>query len=258
MHIKPHASLYLAGVLIFSTLACSFSVNMPSEIPTAIVQPANTQIVSTPSIVPSAIPSAIPANTLVPTLILPTQVPPTQVPPTQFSNSCSVNWFFSFDAKHQSLGAFCPMPVKILDAIGQDFEGGRVYRYAPDPDYPSDQRGTIYIIYNEGEWVTYPDNWDPGQSSSDPNIVVPVDRYQPVDAIGKIWREVPDVRNRLGWALESQTTFQGRFQNYAVTLNGTSGDSHYYFIDHGKWGLVLLLNAVDAGPNKWEVAGTYK
>ena len=253
MHIKPNAFLFLAGTLIFSTLACTFSVNTPSEIPTAIIQPANTQEILTPTIIPSAIPSATPINTLQPTTL-----PPTLIPPTQISNFCSSNWFFNFDAKHQSLGTFCPAPVKVLDALGQDFEGGRVYRYAPDPDYPSDQRGTIYIIYNDGEWVTYPDGWDLSQSSSDPSIVAPANRYQPVEAIGKVWREVPAVRNRLGWALESQTTFQGRFQNYAVTSNGTSGDSHYYFIDHGKWGLVLLLNSVDIGPNKWEVVGTYK
>jgi hypothetical protein len=253
MHIKPHALLFLIGILLISTLACTFSVNSPSEIPTVIVQPVNTQTIPSPTVIPSEIPSAIPANTLAPT-----SIPPTQVPSTQVSNSCSANWFFSFDAKHQSLGSFCPEPVKALAAIGEDFEGGRVYRYAPDPAYPADQRGTIYVIYNDGEWVTFPDNWDATQPSNDPTIMPPANRYQPVDAIGKVWREVPEVRNRLGWALESQSAFQGRFQSYAVVTNGASGDSHYYFIDHGKWGLVLLLNSVDMGPNTWEVAGKYQ
>jgi len=105
--------------------------------------------------------------------------------------------FFTFDDKHLPLGSFCPEPVKILEAIGEDFEGGRVLRYAPDPAYTADQRGIVYVIYNDGEWLTYPDVWDPSQPSNAPSLVVPNGRYQPVDSIGKVWRENADVRNRL-------------------------------------------------------------
>ena len=253
MNFKHRVPVFAAVMLISSTLACTFTVASPRDIPTAIVQPINTQIISTPVVLPSVISSTAIADTL-----MPTAIPSTPIPAPKISNSCSVSWFFNFNAQHQSLGAFCPIPVKLLAAIGQDFEGGRVYRYAADPDYPADQRGTIYIIYNDGEWVTFPDNWDSSQPSNDPSLVPPANRYQPVNAIGKVWRDMPEVKNRLGWALESPNAFQGRFQYYAVTSNGASGDSHYYFIDHGKWGLVLLLNSVDAGPNKWEVAGAYQ
>ncbi len=182
----------------------------------------------------------------------------TVISPTPKPNTCSANWFFTFDDRYLSLASFCPEPVKVLEAIGQDFEGGRAYRYAPDPSYPADQRGTVYVIYNDGEWVTYPDNWDSSQPSNDPNLVVPNGRYQPVDSIGKVWRENTDVRDRLGWAYEPQSKFLGRFQSYLVQQGVPSGDTHFFFIDHGKWGLVLLLNSVDMGPNKWEVVGTYQ
>jgi hypothetical protein len=177
--------------------------------------------------------------------------------PTDISTTCSASWFFTFDTKHLPLGSFCPEPVKILEAVGQDFEGGRVYRYAADPAYPADQRGTVFVIYNDGEWVTFPDIWDASQPSSDPSLVVPNGRYQPVDGIGKVWRENVDVRNRLGWAYGPQSKFLGRFQIYSVQSGKPSGDTHFFFIDHGKWGKVLLLNSVDMGPNKWEVAGSY-
>jgi len=170
---------------------------------------------------------------------------------------CSASWFFTFNALHLPLGSFCPEPVKNLEAVGQDFEGGRAYRYAPDPSYPADQRGTVYIIYNDGEWITFPDVWDASQPSSDPSLVVPGGRYQPVDSIGKVWRENGDVRNRLGWAYGPQTKFSGRFQTYLAQPGKPSGDTHFFFIDHGKWGKVLLLNSVDMGPNKWEIAGDY-
>jgi len=252
MNTKKPILLLFAGILLMSTLACSVSASSPNPSPendpTPIVFPIDTSTIVSPTAIPSLIPEVTNTNTPVPTLV------PTQVPATQISNSCATSWFFTFNAQHKGLGNYCPAQVKLLTAVGEDFEGGRAYRYAPDPDYPADQRGTIYIIYNDGEWVTYPDTWDASQPSFDPDMSVPADRYQPVDGIGKVWREVPDVRNRLGWAYEQQSAFQGRFQTYSPT---SSGDSHYFFIYHGKWGLVLLLNSVDMGPNKWEVAGTY-
>ena len=178
-------------------------------------------------------------------------------PPAPISTTCSASWFFTFDNKHLPLGTFCPQPVKILDAVGQDFEGGRAYRYAPDPAYPADPRGTIFVIYNDGEWVTFPDLWDASQPSSDPSIAVPNGRFQPVDSLGKVWRENADVRSRLGWAYEPQSKFLGRMQLYLEQPGKPSGDTHFLFIDHGKWGKVLLLNMVDMGPNKWELVGNY-
>ena len=178
-------------------------------------------------------------------------------PPAPISTTCSANWFFTFDSKHLPLGYFCPEPAKILEAVGQDFEGGRVYRYAPDPAFPADQRGTIFVIYNDGEWVTFPDLWDVSQPSSDPSIAAPNGRFQPVDSIGKVWRENADVRSRLGWAYEPQSKFLGRMQIYSVQPGMPGGDTHFIFIDHGKWGKVLMLDMVDMGPNKWEIAGSY-
>ena len=179
------------------------------------------------------------------------------LPPAHGPTTCSASWFFTYDNKHLALGSFCPEPVKILQAVGQDFEGGRAYRYAPDPAYPADPRGTIFIIYNDGEWVTFPDLWDASQPSSDPSIAAPSGRFQPVDSIGKVWRENADVRNRLGWAYGPQGNFLGRMQMYSVQPGMPGGDTHFFFIDHGKWGKVVMLDMVDMGPNKWELAGGY-
>jgi hypothetical protein len=79
-----------------------------------------------------------------------------------------------------------------------------------------------------------------------------------VESIGKVWRDNADVRQRLGWAYEPQSAFRGRVQSYLAQTSLPSGDTHYTFIDHGKWGIVLVLNSVDMGPNIWEVAGNYK
>lgn len=243
--MKKHI-LFLPFLL--TALACGIQAQ-PVPGSTNIVDPTPT-VVSSPGTIP-------PAETL-PATPLPdaTSTNPPLIP-TQASAGCAANWFFTFNAEHTALGSFCPEPALTLEAIGQDFEGGRVLRYAADPSYTADQRGTIYIIYNDGEWLTYPDAWDASQPSSDPGIIPPADRYQPTDGIGKVWRENVDVRHRLGWAYEPAAQFTGRMQVYLAQANAPSGDTHYFFIDHGKWGLALLLNAVDMGPNQWEVAGTY-
>lgn len=241
-------SLLLASCLL--ALACNFSANTAEPLITNTLQPTISGTVGA-----TATSHSFPTQQI----IVLTNTPALIVPSIEYNeNSCTANWFFTFDNKHLSLGAFCPEPVKFLEAVGQDFEGGRAYRYAPDPLYTVDQRGTVFVIYNDGEWGTFPDNWDSSQPSTDPNLVVPDRRYQPIDSIGKVWREISDVRNRLGWAYEPQSMFQGRIQTYLVQPGIPSGDTHFFFIDHGKWGTVLLLNSVDMGPNRWEVAGTYQ
>jgi hypothetical protein len=239
--------------LLFGILACAAQPQPTKNV--ADLVNATLQK-NTPVITPKSVVATTTIEPTVASAISPTPAVPSVVsPPT--SNNCSANWFFTFDNKHLSLAPFCPEPVKFLDAIGQDFEGGRAYRYAPDPSYPTDPRGTVYVIYNDGEWVTFPDGWDSSQPSNDQGLAAPNGRYQPVDSIGKVWRDNADVRKRLGWAYEPQSPFPGRFQAYSVQAGISGGDTHFFFIDHGKWGIVLLLNSVDMGPNKWEVAGTY-
>jgi hypothetical protein len=238
--------ILLVSAIIFLSVACNMTSQAPTAALTATSQPVTAQpIIETSTIAATALPTATSTN---------------QPADSSIENTpaaCSANWFFNFDESQLPLSAYCPEPVKNLEAVGQDFEGGRVYRYAPDPAYTADQRGTVFVIYNDGEWVTFPDTWDTTQPASDPNLIVPAGWYQPVDSIGKVWRDNPEVRNRLGWAYEPQSRFAGRIQSYLVQSGLPSGDTHFFFIDHGKWGTVLLLNSVDMGPNKWEVAGTY-
>ncbi len=237
MRLKTIKTLCLLGMFFLLILACNFPTGDPGPIATNMAQPTSPET---------------PAG-VTPTLNAPAPTLQTTEPA---SGACAASWFFTFDEDHRALGDFCPEPARNADAVGQDFEGGRVYRYAPDPAYTADQRGTIFIIFNDGEWGTFPDNWDTTQPSSDPSLVPPEGRYQPVERIGKVWRDNADVRNRLGWAYEPQSSFSGRIQSYDQSST-PSGDNHFFFIDHGKWGVVLLLNSVDMGPNAWEVVGGY-
>jgi hypothetical protein len=159
---------------------------------------------------------------------------------------CNVAWFFTFRPGESQAG--CPEPVVVVDAVGQDFQGGRVYRYAPAPGNP-DQRSTVFVIYNNETWETRVDQFVPGDPTSGPNFIPPAGLFLPSGAIGKVWRDNPTVRQTLGWAVGPEQPFTGRYQN-------PQGDSHNIYVDHGK-GLVLRLVSVDRGPRTWTVAGDY-
>jgi hypothetical protein len=176
--------------------------------------------------------------------------------PTPTSNQCAgnVSWFFTFTAG--AIDRLCPNPVQNRNAVGEDFEGGRMLWYAALPG-ESDQRATIYIIYNDGDWETIPDIWAEGQMVSDPNVVPPAGRFQPVRGFGKVWRENTAIRQRLGWAYEPEATFAGRMQTVIVPNPRPAGYVEHWYLDHGKAGIVLRLYSIDMAPNKWELAGKY-
>lgn len=55
---------------------------------------------------------------------------------------------------------------------------------------------------NVGEWRIYPDTFQEGVDQEDPSIVAPGEQqFVPQRGFGKIWRNVPGLRDALGWAL---------------------------------------------------------
>jgi LysM repeat protein len=184
------------------------------------------------------------------------RVPVQPVEPTAAGNTtgassvlpanCAANWFFSFT--RTAVDNNCPGQVTTVEAVGQNFQGGRVYRYSGATG--SAERGTIYIIYNNGTWQTFVDTWDASQPNDDPGIVPDVTWYKPFGAIGKVWRDNPQLRQALGWAYQPESPFTGRIQS---PVNSTG----YFYIDHGLRNLVLRLYTGNNGPNRWEVVGSY-
>lgn len=217
---------WLLFAAVLSVLACQFGGQAATPVPTAA------PIIITATFVPTAL---VATPTSAPTVAA-------TLPPTP---GCAA-WFFKFRPGQDAGG--CADPVVTVDAVGVDFVGGRVYRYGPTVEFP-DQRGTIFVIYNNGTWETYPDTFASGDPDSDPGIVPPSGRFQPTGAIGKVWRENKAVRAALGWAYGPEKPFSGRYQN-------PQGDTHNIYVDHGK-GLVLRLTEVDQGPRTWKVVGDY-
>ncbi len=65
----------------------------------------------------------------------------------------------------------------------------------------------IYVIYKDRTWQVFSDTFKEGQAESDPSINVPGGKLQPIRGFGKIWRESPSVRDKLGWATAKESGY---------------------------------------------------
>jgi hypothetical protein len=72
----------------------------------------------------------------------------------------------------------------------------------------------IYVLYDDGTFDLFDDAWDDTQPFDDPTLIPPDGLYQPVAGFGKVWREEAGVRDRLGWATESETGSAGEIQPF--------------------------------------------
>lgn len=106
--------------------------------------------------------------------------------------TCPFTWFFAPGP------GVCPQEAALLSASAeQRFEHGvMIWVGAED---------RIYVLfedtmYTDG-WNAYEDLWQDGDPVDDPSIVPPPGFYQPQRGFGLVWRDRPQVRDRLGWAL---------------------------------------------------------
>lgn len=96
-------------------------------------------------------------------------------------------------AMQQALGWATQAQPDSSQAAEQSFEQGRMIWVQ--------QQDSIYVIYNDGSWERYADAFEEGMAESDPAISPPDGKLQPMRGFGKVWREQPQVRERIGWAL---------------------------------------------------------
>lgn len=73
----------------------------------------------------------------------------------------------------------------------------------------------IYAFLDNGRWFAYEDTFREGEPESDPAFAPPAGKQQPVRSFGKVWRQYPELRAALGWALakeESATALRQPFE----------------------------------------------
>lgn len=138
---------------------------------------------------------------------------------------CEHDYFFS------PVPERCPRDAAAhLSAAQQRFEGGRMVWLQSE--------GKILVLFDaaaagfdESQLRVYEDTWTEREPESDPSIVPPADRFQPVRGFGKVWRESPEVRNGLGWALQMEAAFNTTWQ---FEFNESIGTTSYLRLVDGR------------------------
>ncbi len=124
--------------------------------------------------------------------------------PLNIPLTCPAEWFFS------PAPDVCPAgPSETTISTEQLFQHGRMIWL--------EATGLIYALYADGNmpaWETFRDEYVPGQTpEQDEGIIPPPGMFQPVRGFGLVWRDNEDVRDRLGWAVEPEITFEGAVQS---------------------------------------------
>jgi hypothetical protein len=114
-----------------------------------------------------------------------------------------------YPAVRDDLG--CPTDVeKGIWSAEQTFQNGYMF-------WREDTR-RIYVLYDDHTWQLFTDTWEEGDPEYDPNIVPPSGFYQPKRGFGKVWREQPGVRDKLGWATGEERGFWASIEPFEEGL----------------------------------------
>lgn len=102
-----------------------------------------------------------------------------------------------------------PTPtITQIQVAEQVFENGRMFWLQPT--------GQIWVMIvsseGRGDWQIYEDNFVEGEPESDPELVPPDGMEQPTRGFGKLWRDNPDLREALGWAITPEFGFVTRYE----------------------------------------------
>jgi hypothetical protein len=115
--------------------------------------------------------------------------------------TCPDTWFFEPSPEG------CPgMPPLYSDGAEQPFETGIMVWV--------EAQALIYVLFDDDtspHWAIYPDTWEEGEPLCDAGDVPP-GSYQPQRGFGKVWCDEPGVRDRLGWATETETAYETAVQ----------------------------------------------
>jgi hypothetical protein len=215
-------------------------------------------------------PTTIPATVIVPTIdttagaevVIPTTVvtpfdlitsattPPTETPAALTPSATSAPANF-------------PTPLfQQIQVAEQLFEHGRMFWLQPTGQF------WVLVVTAEGRgtWSVYEDTFQEGEAESDPSIVPPEGLLQPVRGFGKLWREVQQVRDELGWAVTPEFGYvsryefhaggtinaQGTYEPQVVNAQGTAEPSRDYHILYSLYGEQFRFNTADS---TWQLGG---
>ncbi|MBO9308593.1 MAG: hypothetical protein J7551_02285 [Chloroflexi bacterium] len=213
----------------------------PNLSPTPVIAPL-INLTLTPR--PTATPTRSPA--LTPTLTPSFTVTYTDTPdPLSAVSTCAIAPQGGFATLYnrdpelrQALGCALSLATPVNGAV-QDFENGRMVWISALADVPS---GTIYAIFNTGQYARYVDTWLEGVDPVQPSLSesAPSGRIAPIRGFGKVWALNAAARNGLGWALapESSTGAQvQRFERGELVFVAALNQTYVFLAQGSRWRL---------------------
>lgn len=200
----------------------------PTTAPTDTPEPSVTPQPSAtlqPTLAPTD--TAIPSSTPQPTI---TPIPPTPTPTVVVVASPTPRIFSSLRVSEQL------------------FERGRMYYFR--------DTGNIWIVTysgtDRGIWSSTSNPYRDGDPVSDPSVIAPAGRYQPIYGFGKLWRE-SGWRDRLGWGVTEEIYYNGRYEEHpggTVDANGVYTSAPGYYLLESRSGSLMRFSRVDSS---WQV-----
>jgi hypothetical protein len=151
---------------------------------------------------------------------------------------CPNPWFFS------PVPWGCGEPPIVSQAAEQHFERGTMIWVREKWIEGAFGNGYVFILYDDGRsprWDVVQDQWTEDQPDRDPALSPPAGLQQPIRGFGLVWRNDPDVRQRLGWAVDQEQGFNTTIQHDAYDY----GSVYLRALDGNVWRLGLGYNSWD-------------
>ncbi len=132
-------------------------------------------------------------------------------------------------------------PIQVAEQL---FEHGRMFWLQP-----TDQIWVMKITgEGRGTWQIYQNDFVDGEPESDPSLVPPEGRYQPVRGFGKLWRESGNLRQELGWGVTPEFGYVSNYEYHAggsVDANGNYTPGPGYHVLYSLAGEMFRFNEAD-------------
>jgi hypothetical protein len=130
-----------------------------------------------------------------------------------------------------------------INIAEQVFEGGRMLWIQPTHQ--------IWVLVvtgdGEGNWSVYDDRFQDGDPERDPTLISPEGMYQPERGFGKLWRETPEVRESLGWAVTPEFGYVSPYEYHpgGEIVDGEYAPGPGYHILYSLYGEQFRFNEAD-------------
>ena len=152
-------------------------------------------------------------------------------------------------AARRQLGCPADEGGRTVTVAQQTFERGQMFDVIVPGAAGQPPQKTIYVLFDDGSVQRYTDTYVDGSPEPTPSEQPPTGFLTPLRGFGTVWRDNPQVRQRLGWAAQAEQVFSDSLRiqfDRGLALTPTSGRPEVFIIYDDKG-----MTYRDA--NKWVV-----